>query len=257
MPYTHALVRPPSSNFADGLTSRDEGAPDIGLALKQHRTYCKALVDCGLEITTLPADPLHPDSTFVEDAAIITARGAIAMRPGAPSRTGEVESIYAALRSWYPDIPRITAPGTVDGGDVCDADGHFLIGLSARTNEEGARQLAGLLEDFGYRANTVDIRGSRTILHLKTGLSYVGDGRIVIISEVPRVEALTPYELIPVADDESYAANCIRINDRLLVAARYPKIHARLAELGYDLIALDLSEFRKMDGSLTCLSLRL
>ena len=129
MTFTRALVRPPSSNFADGLTSANEGAPDVALALEQHRAYCQALVDCGLEITTLPADPLHPDSTFVEDTAIVTARGAIAMYPGAPSRQGEVESVVVALGRRYRDVAGIEAPGTVDGGDVCEAGGHFLIGL--------------------------------------------------------------------------------------------------------------------------------
>lgn len=256
MDFTRALVRPPPPTFATGLTHAHEGKPDLTLALAQHRAYCQALVDCGLALTTLPSDPAFPDSCFVEDPAIITARGAILMRPGAPSRAGEVESIITALQRWYPDIPRIIAPGTADGGDICEADGHFLIGLSSRTNEEGARQLAGLLEDLGYLSSTVDIRGSRTILHLKNGLSYIGDGRIVLNSEVPRVAALAPYELLEVADDEAHAANCIRINDRLLVAARYPKFRALLADLGYDLIALNMSEFRKMDGSLTCLSLR-
>ena len=256
MSFSRALVRPPPATFANGLTHANQGAPNLTFALAQHRTYCQALADCGLAVTTLPADAAFPDSCFVEDTAIITSRGAILMRPGAPSRAGEVESIFTALQRWYADIPRITAPGTVDGGDICEADGHFLIGLSSRTNEEGARQLTGLLEDLGFRASTVDIRGCGSMLHLKTGLSYIGDGRIVLNSEVPRVAALAPYELLAVADDEAYAANCVRVNDRLLVAARYPKFHALLADLGYDLIALDMSEFRKMDGSLTCLSLR-
>ncbi len=256
MQYTRALVRIPASSFADGISSADEGLPDVPRAEQQHRAYCRALVDCGLEIATLDPDPPHPDSTFVEDTAIVTARGAIATRPGAPSRQGEVESVVAALRRHYGDIARITAPGTLDGGDVCEADGHFLIGHSARTNEEGARQLAGLLEDLGYRASLVDIRASTGLLHLKTGLSYIGDGRIVMSAEVPRVEAFGPYEIIAVDGSERYAANCVVVNDRMLVTQGYPRIAATLAELGYETIALEMSEFRKMDGGLSCLSLR-
>lgn len=257
MHYTHALVRPPPPTFAAGLTSAHECAPDLGLALAQHRAYCQALADCGLALTTLPADPAYPDSCFVEDSAIITRRGAIATRPGAPSRLGEVDSIIAALRRWYPDIARIAPPGTLDGGDVCEMDGHFLIGLSARTNEPGARQLAEFLETLGHRSSILDIRGSRHLLHLKSGISYIGDGRIVTASEVPAAKAFQPYELVAVSDAERYAANCIRINDRVLIAAGYPKLAETLAGLGYDTVSVELSEFRKMDGALTCLSLRL
>ena len=257
MRYTRALVRPPSATFAVGITHANEGAPDVALALRQHRAYCQALADCGLQVTALPADPAYPDSCFVEDPAIVTARGAIATRPGASSRTGEVESIITALRGWYPDIARIAAPGTLDGGDICEADGHFLIGLASRTNEEGARQLAEILETLGYRSSFIDMRNSPRLLHLKTGMTYLGDGRLVLTSEVPVGEALQPYELIVVSEAERYAANCIRINDRVLIAAGYPKFADTLAGLGYDTLPVEMSEFRKMDGGLSCLSLRL
>jgi hypothetical protein len=112
----------------------------------------------GVALTVLPADPRHPDGCFVEDTALLTARGAILTRPGAPSRRGEADAIEAALKPSFPDLVRIDAPGTVDAGDVCEADGHFLIGLSARTNDAGAAQLAGLLGDLGYRSDLIDIR---------------------------------------------------------------------------------------------------
>ena len=256
MHYTHAVVRPPPPSFATGLTHSKEGVPDVALAMLQHRAYCQALIDCGLQLTELPADPAYPDSCFVEDLAIMTARGAIATLPGAPSRAGEVESIVAALGSWYPDIPRITASGTLDGGDVCEANGHFLIGLSGRTNEHGARQLADFLTMHGYRSSLVDLRESPRLLHLKTGMTYIGDGRIVLSSDMPVDEVLRSYELIVVSEAERYAANCIRINDRVLIAAGYPEFAETLAGLGYDTLPVEMSEFRKMDGALTCLSLR-
>lgn len=256
MHYTRAIVRPPPATFAAGLTSARECVPDLALALAQHRIYCQALVDCGLALIALPADPAYPDSCFVEDPAIITARGAIATRPGAPSRMGEVDSVIAALRDWYTDIARIAAPGTLDGGDVCEAEGHFLIGLSGRTNEDGARQLAEFLEGIGYRSSIVDIRGHRHLLHLKSGLSHIGEGRIVAVSGLPEIEAFRRYERVVVSDAERYAANCVRINDRVLIAAGYPRLAETLSDLGYNTMPVDLSEFRKMDGSLTCLSLR-
>lgn len=252
---TKVIVRLPARSFAAGLTSSHEGAPDVDRALAQHRAYREALVRCGVALTELPSDPRHPDSTFVEDTAILTPHGAIATRPGAPSRAGEVDDIVQTLRGWYRDVARIEAPGTVDGGDVCDLDGHFLIGLSERTNEAGARQLAGLLGDLGYRSSRVDIRGNLRLLHLKTGMAYLGDGRVTVSRDVPRVAALEPYELVTVADAERYAANCVRVNDRVLIAAGYPEFAASLEALGYETLPLDMSEFRKMDGGLSCLSL--
>lgn len=252
----HALVRLPPDTYATGLTQAREGRPDLRLALAQHGSYCQALRDCGVEVTTLPPDTNFPDSCFVEDPAIITPRGAILMRPGAPSRLGEVTSIAAALRHWYADIPRIAAPGTVDGGDVCEADGHYFIGVTSRTSQAGADQLAALLADLGYRASIVDLRANRRLLHLKTGMAYVGDGRIVATADIPQDADLAAYERIPVAEEERYAANCIRIQDRVLIAAGYPKLAEALTDCGYELRCVEMSEFRKMDGGLSCLSLR-
>jgi dimethylargininase len=255
MPYTRAIVRPPADTYAWGLTSSNEGPPDLARALAQHHAYCRALEDCNVALSILSAEPDYPDSCFVEDTALVTARGAIALRPGAPSRRGEVESIVTALRGHDFEVAHIEAPGTVDGGDVCDADGHFLIGLSSRTNEEGAQQLTALLAALGYRASIVDLRGNRRLLHLKTGLSYLGDGRLVVTADIPRTEVLAPYELIMVSTPERYAANCLRVGDRVLTAAGYPLLAKAIAGCGYETIPLEMSEFRKMDGSLTCLSL--
>ncbi len=254
--FTHALLRVPGENFAQGLTGAGEGAPDPGLALEQHQRYCEALADCGLSLTVLPADPRHPDGCFVEDTALVTARGAVVMRPGAPSRRGEVDVIESALRGLFSEIPRIAAPGTVDAGDVCEADGQFLIGVSARTNEAGAEQLAAQLADLGYRADIVDIRPYARLLHLKTGIAWLGDGRLLATADLPRWRALDAYEIVRVPDAERYAANALRVNDHVLVASGYPETRAAIESLGFPVITLDMSEFRKLDGGLSCLSLR-
>ena len=157
----------------------------------------------------LPADPRYPDGCFVEDTALLTARGAILTRPGAPSRRGEVDAIASALRRRLAQLARIEAPGTVDAGDVCEADGHFLIGLSARTNDAGAAQLAGLLGDLGFRADILDIRGIRALLHLKSGIAYLGGGRLLTTTDFPRHAALAVYERIDVPAFERYAANAL------------------------------------------------
>lgn len=254
--FTHALLRLPGENFADGITQADEGAPDPELALEQHQRYCEALADCGLSLTVLPADPRHPDGCFVEDTALVTDRGAVVMRPGAASRRGEVDVIEAALRGLFPTLPRIVAPGTVDAGDVCEADSHFLVGVSARTNEAGAEQLAAHLVELGYRADIVDIRPHPGLLHLKTGLAWLGDGRMLATDDIPRWDALAAYEILRVPAAERYAANALRVNDRVIVADGYPATRAAIESLGFPVIALDVSEFRKLDGGLSCLSIR-
>lgn len=151
--FTKAIVCPPAPNFAEGLTTVDLGGPDYKRALTQHEDYCQALGQCGLTLIKLEADPVHPDSTFVEDAAVLTPRGAILTRPGAPSRAGEVARINKVLADFYPEILSINSPGTLDGGDVCEAGDHFFIGISQRTNEAGARQLAEMLASFNYTSS--------------------------------------------------------------------------------------------------------
>jgi dimethylargininase len=252
--FTRAIVRPPAPNFSEGLTTGSLGVPDYERALKQHEAYCSALERSGLTLTKLKPDPNYPDSTFVEDAAIVTKRSAILTRPGAPSRRREVTSMRYALADFFPVLPGIQAPGTLDGGDVCKAENHFFIGISERTNEAGARQLAEFLAPHAYTAGFVEIRGVNA-LHLKSGLAYLGDNRLVV-TEAIASRAEFAYELIRVTADELYAANCVRVNDYVLVAAEYPKFERRLKELGYQTIAVEMSEFQKMDGGLSCLSLR-
>jgi len=254
---TRAIVRSPASTFASGIASAIGGGfPDVGVARAQHERYCEALQQCGLEVTMLAGDDLHPDSTFVEDTAVLTARGAILTRPGALSRLAEASAMLAPLHGFFSAVSRIQAPGTLDGGDVCEADAGFLIGVSARTNEEGARQLAGYLSQLGYTSTIVDIRGCHRLLHLKTGLSYLGEGAFIIAAESLLARALSRYELLTIAPGEEYAANCLRVNEYVLIAAGYPQLLATLTARGNQVIALEMSEFRKMDGGLSCLSLR-
>ena len=251
-----AIVRTPGRNFADGLTTVDLGVPDFDMALRQYARYCDALVECGLRVTKLDADLRYPDSTFVEDTAILTARGAILTRPGADSRAGEVAAIAGVIRSLFPLTLQIEAPGTLDGGDICETEEHFFIGLSHRTNEEGARQLAVHLAALGYTSSTIDVRGMTSILHLKSGISYVGNNTMVVMDEMADDPRFRSYEVIRVAREESYVANCVRVNERLLVSAGYPRVVAALGAKGFRCLELEMSEFQKMDGGLSCLSLR-
>ena len=232
------------------------GVPDLAIALGQHEAYCRALERCGLAITRLAPDPHHPDSTFVEDTAILTSRGAILTRPGAASRAGEVAAIRPALAKFFSEFREITAPGTVDGGDICEAGDHFFIGISARTNEAGADQLAEFLTALGFTSAAVDIRGISSILHLKSGLTWLGGRRLIVIDALAGHSAFRGYEIIRVAKEEEYAANCIRVNDFVLLPAGFPKLQSTLEAAGDRIIPLAMSEFQKLDGGLSCLSLR-
>src|ERR1700685_706132 len=193
--FTRAIVRPPCATFADGLTSGHLGKPDLAKALQQHAAYCATLERCGLTLTRLPADDEFPDSTFVEDPAVLAANLAVLTHPAAPSRHGEVAGIAAALTPFYSRVARIESPGTVDGGDICQADDHFFIGLSARTNAEGARQLAEILAPEGFTSSILDIRNTSTVLHLKTGMSYLDSHRIVAMQEIAAHPAFDKYDV--------------------------------------------------------------
>jgi dimethylargininase len=243
-------------NFADGLTRVDLGKPNYDLALEQHAAYCRALENCGLTLTRLAADERYPDSTFVEDTAVLTERGAIVTRPGAASRFGEIEEIRSVLLDHFPRVFEIREPGTLDGGDICEAGGEFFIGVSHRTNEHGAAQLAAFLSAFGFDSTLIDIRGLSNILHLKSGLAYLGGNRLLVINELKSLKQLSDYEPVDVDSAEAYAANCLCVNNSVLVAAGFPLLRQQLQKLGYETVALEMSEFEKMDGGLSCLSLR-
>lgn len=252
-----AIVRPPSPTFANGITAANLGPPDLALALEQHEGYVQALERAGARAIRLEPEPAYPDSAFVEDTAILGDSFAILTRPGAPSRRGEVPSMRRALQPFAARIHSIEDPGTVDGGDVLETFDRFLIGLSGRTNEEGARQLAGFLETEGLVSTTVDIRGIRGLLHLKAGVSFLGNDRLFAIRELHHAVRALGYEVVPVPEDEAYAANSLDVNGNLLIPAGCPRSMALLGDLGHTLVELEMSEFRKMDGGLSCLSLRI
>jgi dimethylargininase len=257
MEFSNALARLPGKNFSKGLTTAAGGArPNLAEALAQHAAYCGALAACGLRVTVMPPDEAHPDGTFVEDTFVIADGVAVATRPGAKSRRGEVAAVAATVRQFFGSVEYIHAPGTLDGGDICQAGKHFLIGISARTNEPGAEQLTAILARHGFTSSTVDIRGNSKLLHLKSGIAYIGERRFVVSPGFPVVPHMSRFERIEVAMDEAYAANCVRINDEVFIAAGNPVLEQTLSELKYRVRPLQMSEFAKMDGGLSCLSLR-
>jgi len=251
--FTHAIARKPSENFARGLTTTVSEKPaDYELMLKQHAIYLDALAAAGLKLTVL--DPLddYPDAHFVEDTAVVTADVAVITNPGAASRRGEEESIATVL-SEFRKIERIRTPATLDGGDVLQIGHHFFIGQSERTNREGAEQLGRILERYGYTWTAVAVGAG---LHFKSGVNYVGHNTLLVTRDFARNENLKGYDLIVTEEAEAYAANTLLVNEHLLMPAGFPNTRSRLEPLGFKIIELEVSEVRKMDGGLTCMSLR-
>ena len=237
----------------NGLTSASLGKPDYDRALEQHASYVEALQACGLEVRVLEADPRFPDSVFVEDVALCTPACAIITNPGAPSRNAEKEEMKPVLEQYYDTIESIVWPGTLDAGDVMMAGNHFYIGNSERTNRAGAGQLIGILENYGMTGSVVPL--SR-MLHLKSGVSYLESDRLLISGEFINHPAFRDFQKIEVDPGESYAANSLWINSRVLVPAGFPRTLDKIEQAGYPTIILDVSEFQKLDGGLSCLSLR-
>jgi dimethylargininase len=251
--FRHAIVRRPGRSLLNGITAASLGKPDFESALRQHDAYIDALERCRVNVTVLEADEDYPDSVFVEDAAILSRRCAVITRPGAESRQGEEASIKKALMKFYHKIEHIEAPGTLEGGDVMRVGARFYVGLSARTNKEGARQFAAILNRYGNKAIEISME---KFLHLKTGLAYLENDNLLIAGEFIDRPEFERFNRIVIDETEAYAANCIWVNGTVLVPMGYPKTKAAIEAAGYETIAVDVSEFRKLDGGLSCLSLR-
>lgn len=251
--FRYAIVRKPGRSLVNGITTANLGKPDYEKAIKQHNEYIEVLKKCGLNVIELEADERYPDSCFVEDTALITEKCAIITNPGAESRKGEEREIHQVLKKFYDSIETIKAPGTIEGGDIMRIENHFYIGLSDRTNEEGAEQMIKYLEKYGYTGSVVPVK---EILHLKTGMTYLNNNNLLATGEFINNPVFKDFNIIEVSDDESYAANCIWINGYVIMPKGYEKTRELIKKAGYDIIEVDMSEFRKIDGGLTCLSLR-
>ena len=254
--FDNVIVRRPCRAMVEGITSGlYPGKPDYDLALKQHDAYIEALKQCGVHVTVLPADEAYPDSCFVEDPAVLTAKCAIITNPGAVSRNGEKESIEEAVRKFYPDerIEHIVNLGTLEGGDVMMCGDHFFVGRSARTNEEGIRQFSEILAKYGYTCSEVKLE---EVLHLKTGVNYLENNNLLVSGEFVKKPDFETYNKYIIPEEEAYAANCIWVNDTVIVPEGYPAVLAAVKQMGYQTLTVDTSEFRKLDGGLSCLSLR-
>ena len=250
--FSTAITRKPGNNFAEGITTANFGKPNYAAMLAQHNVYIETLKKVGLQVIELDPLPDYPDAYFVEDVAVVTPDVAVISNPGAAARNGEQRFIETSLAR-YRQIATIHPPGTLDGGDVLMVGKHFFIGLSERTNPLGAAQLGAILERFGNTWVAVPVGAG---LHLKSSVSWVG-GNTLLLSEAyahqPEFEA---FEHIVIDPNETYACNTLWINHNLLTPKGFPKTLAQLKKLKLPIFELETSEIEKMDGGLTCMSLR-
>ncbi len=250
--FSHAIVRKPVEEFDQGLSHANLGSPEYSRMLSQHQAYIEALTRAGLDVLVLDPLPGYPDAHFVEDTAVVLPEIAVIAHPGAPSRKGEVDSIGAVMRQYRP-IQAIQPPGTLDGGDVLLTGTRVFVGISHRTNSIGAVQLGRILAGFGYSWTTIPVSVG---LHLRSSVNCVGAETLLLTPEFAEISAFDDYRKVIVDPEERYAANTLWVNDHLLVPRGFAKTRHKLEQLDLNIIDLDMSEARKTDGGLTCLSIR-
>ena len=250
--FKNAIVRKPCAEIIHGLTTVNLGKPDYEKALEQHHNYVEILKGCDLTVKILEADSRWPDSTFVEDVAVCTSTCAVITRPGALSRREEVNGMKQILREFYDNIEEIKS-GTLDGGDVMMVGNHFYIGISGRTDNEGADGLIRILEKYGMRGSKISLNN---FLHLKTGASYLENNNLLVTRELAGRAEFKKFNCTVIEKSEEYSANSLWINETVIIPAGFPGTKNKIEMAGYKIQEVDVSEFQKVDGGLSCLSLR-
>ena len=247
-----ALTRRPGTNLGDcELEYLSRQDIDFTKATEQHRQYEACLTGLGVKVISLPADPQFPDGVFVEDPAVVVDEIAVMTRMKSEVRRREGESVAAALAR-FRKLDRIREPATLEGGDVMRVGKTLCVGISSRTNQAGAGQLAALLDPLGYRTVPVGVRGC---LHLKTACSWLGERTLLANREWLDAAAFPDFEIIDVAAGEPWAANVLRIGKTIIIHSAFPRTAAALARLGFQVRPIDVSELMKAEAGLTCMSI--
>jgi dimethylargininase len=247
-----ALLRSVPESFRHAITSDRGRAPDVELARIQHARYRGHLEAADYDIEVLDADEDHPDCLFIEDPAVVMGPVALITRPGAPSRRGEVAAVAAALSKWF-RLAEVQPPGTLDGGDVMRLGDTVWVGLSDRTNAEGARQLAAVTAELGLRIVEVPVRG---VLHLKSGVSPIDGETVVVTPGAFDEDLLHGLRVIEEVEAERYRFSALPLNSGVvMVTESAPRTSERLAALGHQVVPIDVSEIQAADGGLTCMSI--
>ncbi len=244
-----ALVRTPGASFQGCISSHPlRHTISLDRARTQHARYCRALFDLGLEVIKLKEDDKHPDACFIEDTAVIVGHKALIGRMAKESRRGEEQQVKDILEQ-YLNIAQVVAPATVEGGDVIHLAKRLISGITQRTNSAGVNQLREWLD---IPVTTIE---DSHIIHLKSHITYLAQNTIVATKPYASHPALNEFNVLVVPDNERYAANTLTIDDTVVLAAGYPKTKALIQQAGFSTIDLDMSEFMKCEGALTCLSL--
>jgi dimethylargininase len=249
-----ALTHAVSPNLAQCLrTFVAPAAIDYDRAVRQHQAYCRMLQDCGAEVRTLDVNRHLPDSVFIEDTAIVLDEVAVLASMGAPSRRPEAAGIEPELRK-YREVVRVDLPATVEGGDVLRVGRTLLVGLSSRTNLAGVKALEAFVERFAYRVQPVQVHGC---LHLKSACAALPDRTLLVNPNWLDLPALRGFELIPVPEEEPEAANLALVNNQVCLTNSHPHTAERIGRLGFEVRTVDVSEFAKAEGCVTCMSILL
>ena len=252
--FTRAITRKPSASIVVGLRDQDIGTPDLAQMQKDHAHYVETLRETGAIIIELPALEAYPNAMFVEDTALCLPQGAILMRPGAPTRAGEVGEIAATLHTHYEQIHEIMGPGFIEGGDILTTAKEILVGRSARTDAAGVAELQSLVADWGYTVR--EVQTPEGVLHFKTDCSLLDAETILSTKRLDASGCFAGYRVIHTYEGEEAAANAIRFNQFVIMPAGFPKTADRLREAGYEVREINNSECAKLDGGMSCLSLR-
>jgi dimethylargininase len=251
--FDSALVRQPARSVIHGLSSQSGPRPLFEAIEAEHAQYVRALEECGLSVERLPPLEDYPDSIFVEDPALVLGNAAILLRPGAQTRLGEVTGIESALSRRFERVLRLQT-GFADGGDMLLTPHGMLIGLSRRTNEAGATELRGLLQQLGINAQTVNT--PTDTLHLKSDCSLIGADHILCTAALAASGLFDDYRKLIVPDSEKRAANSLRLNDIILVGEEFPLTLDLLRRSGYTVRTLPVRGIGRLDAGLSCMSLR-
>ena len=252
--FTHAITRKPSASVIEGLRAVDTGVPSFEQMLKDHAAYIETLKETGATVHELPALDDYPDSTFVEDTSLCLVQGAILMKPGAPSRAGEVAHMESTLRSLYSDVRKIEN-GFIEGGDILITGKEILVGRSERTDAEGVADLRERVKDWGYEVR--EVMTPPGVLHFKTDCSLLDSNTILSTKRLADSGCFEGYRVLYTAEGEEAAANSIRFNQFVIMAAGFPKTAALLRDEGFEVREINNTECAKIDGGMYCLSLRL
>lgn len=252
--FTRAITRHPAPSVVAGLRAEDTGTPDFDRMLAAHARYVEALRTTDAEVIELPPLDAYPDAVFVEDTALCLPQGVVLMRPGAPSRLGEVAEMEPTLSAVYDDVRRIDGPGHIEGGDILVTGREILVGRSARTDAAGVAELAAIVVEWGHSLREVFTPPG--VLHFKTDCSLLDAETILATDRLDASGCFDGYRVLHVAEGEEAAANSIRFNDIVLLPAGFPKTAEMLDKAGYNVVEIDNTECAKIDGGMSCLSLR-